>query len=420
MGKRWSRTLNDGCRRVGVLAGILLLASLIGRPASLSAQSTPVASACNGGFTPTVEIVLELQPADGSAVTAEQLTATQLVVAERAALLSPDGCTVQVGDESHLVVQLGTVADANAAAATLARTGLLEIVDPQGAFLENGTVVTTSLGGGANAPAEPVYQTIVDGDDITSAYVTQNSTGQFVAGFELSDEAAGEFSAYTGAHIGQPIAILVDKVVVSVPIVNDAIDKQGVIVGNLSLAEVQQLVIDLDSGALPVPVAVTSLHGIGATAPVATPVAGEGEIAGVQTYEIPSANHSTEPITYPQSPPVGGDHAPIWQNCGFYSQPVANENAVHSLEHGAVWITYLPTLPPDQVDALRQLSLIEPKLLVSQYPGQDSPIVVTSWGRQLKLDSVDDPRLLEFISRYQDQSTEPMSSCSGGVGSPEG
>jgi hypothetical protein len=48
-------------------------------------------------------------------------------------------------------------------------------------------------------------------------------------------------------------------------------------------------------------------------------------------------------VDYPQSPPVGGPHNPIWQNCGFYSKPVRDEYAVHSMEHGAVWITYSPT-----------------------------------------------------------------------------
>jgi hypothetical protein len=61
-------------------------------------------------------------------------------------------------------------------------------------------------------------------------------------------------------------------------------------------------------------------------------------------------------VDYMQSPPVGGDHASIWQNCGFYSEPVRNETAVHSMEHGAVWITYRPGLPTEQVDKLRELA----------------------------------------------------------------
>ena len=55
---------------------------------------------------------------------------------------------------------------------------------------------------------------------------------------------------------------------------------------------------------------------------------------GVTSYSNLSRNHTREPVDYPQSPPVGGPHNPIWQNCGFYSKPVKNENGVHSMEHG--------------------------------------------------------------------------------------
>ncbi|WP_194922430.1 DUF3105 domain-containing protein, partial [Catenulispora rubra] len=59
-------------------------------------------------------------------------------------------------------------------------------------------------------------------------------------------------------------------------------------------------------------------------------------IAGVKSFSGLSRNHVTTPVTYPQTPPVGGDHAPVWLNCGVYTAPVANENAVHAMEHGAV------------------------------------------------------------------------------------
>src|SRR6266487_5482045 len=69
-----------------------------------------------------------------------------------------------------------------------------------------------------------------------------------------------------------------------------------------------------------------------------------GDIAGMVTYSNLSRNHKETPMTYAQIPPVGGDHSASWQTCGIYSSPVPNEHAVHSLEHGAVWITYQPTL----------------------------------------------------------------------------
>jgi hypothetical protein len=84
-----------------------------------------------------------------------------------------------------------------------------------------------------------------------------------------------------------------------------------------------------------------------------------------------------------------------------------------------VWITYQPDLPPVEVDALRQLTLVNDRLLISPYPGLDAPIVLSTWDRQLRLETVDDPRLFEFIDAYTGQAPEPGANCQGRVGTPE-
>jgi hypothetical protein len=69
---------------------------------------------------------------------------------------------------------------------------------------------------------------------------------------------------------------------------------------------------------------------------------GEGSpegIEGVEAYDIDDNSHTEGFVEYDQSPPVGGPHNPVWANCDFYSSEVPSENAVHALEHGAVWIT---------------------------------------------------------------------------------
>jgi predicted small secreted protein len=142
--------------------------------------------------------------------------------------------------------------------------------------------------------------------------------------------------------------------------------------------------------------------------------------AGVTSYSNLSRDHTREPVDYPQSPPVGGPHDPIWQNCGFYSKPVRNENAVHSMEHGAVWITYRPDLPRDQVEKIKSLTQ-KRYVLASPYANLPAPVVATAWGKQLLLDSTNDPRLEQFVRAYRQgpQSPEPGAPCRGGVGSPE-
>ena len=139
---------------------------------------------------------------------------------------------------------------------------------------------------------------------------------------------------------------------------------------------------------------------------------------GTEFFTVASAFHFVDAIDYEQEPPVGGDHADFLLNCGVYDAPVPNENAVHSLEHRAIWITYKPGLDHDQVATLR-LAAFNKKIIVSPYPGLEVPVVVSAWGYQLRLDSAEDPRLDDFISTYEGFYA-PGGPCSGGVGSPSG
>ena len=142
----------------------------------------------------------------------------------------------------------------------------------------------------------------------------------------------------------------------------------------------------------------------------------------VKVYEVGSSGEHTEKnVDYDQSPAVGGPHDPVWQNCGFYTKPVREENAVHSIEHGAVWIAYSPDLPKDQVDKLRDLAREQIYLLVSPYPGLNTPMVATAWGKRLPLGSASDPKLEQFIRAYIQgpQAPEQGAACTGGVGKPE-
>ena len=91
---------------------------------------------------------------------------------------------------------------------------------------------------------------------------------------------------------------------------------------------------------------------------------------GTQVFAENDHTHVTGLVTYDRVPPAGGPHNPVPLNCGVYSQAVPNENAVHSLEHGAVWITYQPTLPPDQLASLQQL-------VVSHYVGSQRYLILS-------------------------------------------
>ncbi len=127
--------------------------------------------------------------------------------------------------------------------------------------------------------------------------------------------------------------------------------------------------------------------------------------------------HVETVVQYPVSPPVGGNHNPNWQRCNgdVYSAAIANENAVHALEHGAVWITYQPDLPQAQIDELKAKVVGNDFMLMSPYPGLDKPISLQAWGFQLKVDNADDPRIGQFITDLRQNATmEPGVPCDSG------
>ncbi|CAA9474370.1 MAG: putative membrane protein [uncultured Rubrobacteraceae bacterium] len=138
----------------------------------------------------------------------------------------------------------------------------------------------------------------------------------------------------------------------------------------------------------------------------------------VQTYDVGPANEHTQgDVEYDQTPPTGGEHNPVWQNSGFYEDPVRDENAVHTLEHGAVWITYAPDLPQDQKDQIRELVEGQTCMLASPHEDLPTPVVASAWGKQLTLESADSPDLQRFVRAYRQgpQTQEPGASCTGGT-----
>jgi hypothetical protein len=164
---------------------------------------------------------------------------------------------------------------------------------------------------------------------------------------------------------------------------------------------------------------------IGALALVGTALVLLAALLGVGAT---TGDHTLGSVAYAQVPPHSGAHDPVWQRCGFYAEPVGDEHAVHSLEHGAVWITYQPTLPQDQIDVLRAATRSRADVIVSPYPVIPAPVVVSVWGRQMHLDSVDDSRLAQALAdiRIGPEAPEPGGGCdgphlllTGAIGDPE-
>jgi hypothetical protein len=194
------------------------------------------------------------------------------------------------------------------------------------------------------------------------------------------------------------------------------------------------------------PAPVTGTATVEAPAKVVTDDSG---IAGVVAYDStgwpaslnngPAADalkhsHVDGPVTYSVTPPVGGDHNANYMSCGVYDKPVPNERAVHNLEHGAVWITYRPSLSAADVQTLRDFVKKQsiPTLtaggqtasagerFVDLSPWKDdtlpAPVVISSWGHQLQLQTTTDARLQKFVDVFRKSSKytpEYTSACSG-------
>ena len=238
-----------------------------------------------------LQVVLQAQPVAGQTLDSATLEGTRQTIERRVNGLGVSEPLIQTRGSDQIIVELPGVDDPQEAIAILQQTALLEIIDPLGQYLPPGTLVDTTLGpaedrpgadSGASAaspeatpgpatpvagaaPTGPVYETIISGADLKDAYVTTGNTGiNQVVGFELQGDASSKFFQYTSSNLGQPMSIVIDKQVVSSPVINGAISSQGIIEG-VPPTEVDNLVIQLKAGALSVPLEVIQSRTVGPT-----------------------------------------------------------------------------------------------------------------------------------------------------------
>ncbi|MFE0647559.1 DUF3105 domain-containing protein [Streptomyces sp. NPDC059534] len=150
--------------------------------------------------------------------------------------------------------------------------------------------------------------------------------------------------------------------------------------------------------------------------------AAKAPIAAEKTWDAKKLgrNHVETAVKYDMKPPVGGDHNPVWMNCDgvVYKQKIADVNAVHSLEHGAVWVTYSKSAPEADVKKLADKVGKTKYTLMSPVDDQAGAIMLSAWGKQVTVDGADDPRVDAFFTKYVQgpQTPEPGAACTGGIG----
>jgi protein-export membrane protein SecD len=227
----------------------------------------------------------ELPP---TAFSIDDLRETANNVARRVNALGVSEPTVQVQGNDRILVELPGITNPEQAVSTIRQTALLEFVNFSGLSgqvndLEGKRILTTQQviirdqrgGEDTTAPgeADPLvnpltnqpFETVMTGAGLQAASAEISQTGRWQIAFEMNTEGAVTFGNYTEANVGQPMAIVLDGIVLSAPRIDSRIDGNGVITGTFTEEEARQLALQLRSGALRIPLRVESTERVGAT-----------------------------------------------------------------------------------------------------------------------------------------------------------
>ena len=222
-------------------------------------------------------------PAD-KAVSAEELLNAKNILQNRANALGVSEIVMQTAGDRRIVAEFPGVTNPEEVVAALKQTALLEFVDMGTSPVPAGTTIKTDFGvtepvsttpsatptdpatAPTEAPAETVYHTVMTGAGLQTASVARSQAGQYQIAFSLKGDASDLFGEYTTTHTQQYLAIVLDKQVISAPIIESPITSgEGVISGSFTQEEAQTLAVQLRSGALPIPVKVVQSRTVGAT-----------------------------------------------------------------------------------------------------------------------------------------------------------
>jgi protein-export membrane protein SecD len=244
-----------------------------------AAKPTPLELKLGLDLQGGTQVMLEADVPEGRELQSGAMDTAKNIVERRVNGLGVSEAIVQSQGETRITAELPGVNNPDQAIETIRSTGQLEFVDPQGLNLQQGMIINTTnkptavqdylASPGADPTVTPygeqLFTTAMTGDVLRTAISRQDQYGQWEIGFELTGEGNDQFFNYTSTHIGQPMAIVLDGVVLSAPVINAAIRDQGVISGQFTDAEAGSLAIQMRYGALPVPLKVVDVRSISAT-----------------------------------------------------------------------------------------------------------------------------------------------------------
>ncbi len=228
------------------------------------------------------QVLLEADLPEGRTLAEGDINAAKTIVENRVNGLGVAEAIVQAQGENRIIVELPGVSNPEQAVDTIRSTGQLEFVDPGGATLGSGMIINTTnhpnavaaaqeaIASGTIEPAaipypDQVFNTAMTGDVLASATAVQDQFNRWSIAFTLTGPGSNQFLEYTSSHIGQPMAIVLDGMVLSAPVINGAISNNGEISGEFTSEEAESLAIQMRYGALPVPLQVADIRTIGAS-----------------------------------------------------------------------------------------------------------------------------------------------------------
>ena len=228
------------------------------------------------------QVLLEAEISEDQPLPEDALNSAKIIVEQRVNGLGLAEPTVQLQGERRMIVELPGVKNPDQAIETIRSTGQLEFVDLGGQPVRPDDFINTTnrpeavlalqeaINAGEAAPQsipfpEETFETIMTGDILQAVVATQDEYSFWQIQFDLKGESSGDFFTYTRDNIGEVLAIVLDGRVLSTPVINAAINDNGVITGDFSQEEAESLAIQMRYGALPIPLEVVDVRTIGAS-----------------------------------------------------------------------------------------------------------------------------------------------------------
>jgi preprotein translocase subunit SecD len=236
-----------------------------------------------------MQVLLEADlPADVP-VDAQALDDARRIVENRSNGLGVKEVVFQVAGNRRIVGEFPGLTNTEEVTNVLKETGQLEFVDMGDTPLPEGTVIKTTLGQSqtsveptgvptteattetpqsqpSSGTEDKVWTTIMTGDQLKSVSVTTDQLGKPVVQFELKPEGQKIFADFTSKNVGKYLAIVLDKKIISVPVIRSAITEgSGIIEGNFTVDTANALAVQLRYGSLPIPLKVVESRVIGPT-----------------------------------------------------------------------------------------------------------------------------------------------------------